>query len=115
LMELVWSLYKEKLSILETKYQIETFNNDDRSWLSYLLGIRNTEKVMQEWKDRRRERSINEDAIEIRAGRLVLTKRSYTQMREMEFKVKVDELLERCLPVLREYDLPDSLVRTILS
>jgi hypothetical protein len=29
--------------------------------------------------------------------------------------VKVDELLERCLPVLREYDLPDSLVRTILS
>ena len=115
LMHLVWSLYNEKLSIVEAKYMIETLNNDDRTWLSYLLGRRNTEKVMQEWKDRRRDNSINEDAIEITAGRLVLAKRKYVQIGEMEFKMKVDELLERCLPILSEYGLPDSLIRTILS
>jgi hypothetical protein len=56
-------------------------------------------ELMQEWKDTRRDRYINEEAIEIKDGRLVLAE-SGIQIRETEFKVKVDKLLERCLPLL---------------
>jgi hypothetical protein len=114
LMRLVWSLYKEKLPILETKYMVGILNEDDKIWLLYLLGQRNTEKLMLEWEDKRRHIFINEKAIEIEDGRLVLAKKSHIRIKEMEFKAKVDELLKSYLPVLREYGLPESFVRTIL-
>ena len=113
LMQLVWSLYQEKLGILANKYLVGTFNDDDETLLLYLHRRRNTEKLMQEWKDTSRDRYINEEAIEMKDGRLVLAKS--IQIRETEFKVKVDKLLERYLPLLNEYGLPESFIRTILS
>ena len=112
LMRHVWSLYLEKLSIVETKYHTGIFDNDDKVWLSYLLG-RKSEKLMQEWKER--YKSINEEAIEIEDGRLVLAKSGRIRLGEKEFKAKVDGLLESYLPVLTEHGLPESIVRTILS
>jgi hypothetical protein len=84
LMQLIWSLYQEKLGILKTKYLVGTFNDDDETLLLYLLGRRNTEKLMQEWKDTCRDRYINEEAIEIKDGRLVLVKSGHIQIRERE-------------------------------
>ncbi len=70
---------------------------------------------MQDWKERPRYKSIDEEAIGIGEGRLVLAKSGHIRLGEMEFKAKVDALLESYLPVLREHGLPESVVRTILS
>jgi hypothetical protein len=111
LMRHVWSLYLERLSIVETKYHVGIIDNV--IWLSYLLGM-NKEKLMQEWKQRQRYKRINEEAIEIEDGRLVLSTGGRIRLAEKEFKDKVEGLLESYLPVLREYSLPESFVQTIL-
>jgi hypothetical protein len=113
LMRLVWSLYLERLSIVETKYHAGIIDNNDKIWLSYLLG-RNKEKLMQEWKERPSYKSINEEAIEIEDGQLVLAIGGRIRLAEKEFKEKVEGLLKSYLPVLTEYDLPESFVQTIL-
>jgi hypothetical protein len=114
LSHLVWKLYQEKLSILESKYMGRSFDERDREWLLYVLGKWATERLIQEWDDRRSVHTFNEEGIEIKAGRWN-TESDYDRVREVAFNDKVNELVEKFRPVLEEYDLPLSYIRTLLS
>jgi hypothetical protein len=115
LIHIVWNLYKQKISILETKYLQGTFTDNDRIWLTYIHGKESTRRLIEEWEDRRSRRTFSEQEMEIKNGQLVLAERGYSRIREVEFNMKVEELMKKYIPLLDEYNLPVSYIRTILS
>jgi hypothetical protein len=113
----VWDLYNEKLNVLQIKYIARSFDDKDRSWLRYIVGEWPAATLMQEWEDFQDFQSTHtydEEGIEIMDKRRE-TLSSFDRVREIEFNAKIDELIKKYRPVLEEYGLPLSYIRTMLS
>jgi hypothetical protein len=135
--QFIWDLYKEKLSILETKYYDGSFDDRDGAWLQNIVGMWKAMDLIQMWEYSREmedsfligPRRFNEEGIEIKdeyrenqiknAYQKKKIRSSFNKTRETEFDAKVDakadELMEQFGPVLEEYGLPRSYIQVALS
>ena len=110
LVDVIWELYHQKLSMMITKHHFGELDDTDRSWMAYIFGKENTSKILRGLEGNKRSASgFSKYKVDTNIAKWE------GQREQIDFDEQVYNVFRSYKRVLQEYDFPLDLIYRLLG